>query len=321
MIRYLALRLLRAAIVLLAVSAISFGLFELAPGNYFDEFRLDAGVSPELLASLRQQQGTDQPVAVRYLRWLTAAARGDWGISVAYNSPVAPLLFGRAANTLILTVSAVVCAWLIALPFGFWAAMGRSGRGTLADMAAAFLSSLPDVIVVLVLIAVAAHSGLVPAGGMTSVHASQLGTWGAFVDLVRHLLVPLTALVVSSLATLILHVRSAAAEALRSPFLLFGKANGIPAGRLLLRYTLPAAANPLITLMGLSAGTLLSSSLVVEAVSGWPGLGHLLFQALVHRDYVVVADAVLLSSVFLVCGNLLADMLLYAVDPRIREHN
>ena len=123
----------------------------------------------------------------------------------------------------------------------------------------------------------------------------------------------------SALPSLILHTRAALVEALNSEFVKFARANGITRRRLLLRHALPAAANPMITLLGLSAGTLLSSSLLVEAIVGWPGLGHLLLQALLQRDLLVVAGAVLLSSIFLVSGNLLADILLYTTDPRIRE--
>jgi peptide/nickel transport system permease protein len=116
-----------------------------------------------------------------------------------------------------------------------------------------------------------------------------------------------------------LHTRAALVEALEAPFIQFARANGIPARRRLVRHALPAAANPLITLMGLSAGTLLSAGLAVEAVAGWPGLGHLLLQSILQRDSVLVTGAVMLSATVLVAGNLLADILLYANDPRMSE--
>jgi peptide/nickel transport system permease protein len=154
---------------------------------------------------------------------------------------------------------------------------------------------------------------------MNSLESGGMSFGGRIGDLIAHLVAPVTALVLSALPPLILHTRAALVEALNSEFVRFARANGIAKKRLVLRHALPAAANPMITLLGLSAGTLLSSSLLVEAIVGWPGLGHLLLQALLQRDLLVVAGAVLLSSIFLVSGNLLADILLYMTDPRIRQ--
>jgi peptide/nickel transport system permease protein len=319
MMRYFGRRLLRTAILLLAVSAISFCLFELAPGDYFDNLRMDPAVSPDTIQALRKQHGLDQHVALRYIRWLTSVIRGEWGFSVAYNSPAGPLLFGRARNTLILTSSAVLLTWLMAVPFALWTASGGNRRRLLANAVVAVLLSLPEILVLLIFMAIAAHWGILPAGGMTSLGFSRVTLWSKALDLILHLAVPVAALVLAALPALILHTRTALVEALNTPFVRFARANGIPRRRLLIRHALPAASNPMITLLGLSVGTLLSSGILVEAISGWPGLGHLLLQALLQRDLPVVSGAVLLSSVFLVTGNLLADILLYATDPRIRE--
>jgi peptide/nickel transport system permease protein len=154
---------------------------------------------------------------------------------------------------------------------------------------------------------------------MSSLEFSEMTRWAKARDLISHLIVPVATLVVAALPTVIVHTRAAVVEALNSPFIRFARANGIPRRRLLLRHAFPAAANPIITLLGLSTGTLLSSSLLVEAIVGWPGLGHLLLQALLQRDLLLVAGAVLLSSASLVLGNLLADLLLFEIDPRIRE--
>jgi peptide/nickel transport system permease protein len=129
---------------------------------------------------------------------------------------------------------------------------------------------------------------------------------------------PVTALVLSSLPILIRHVRSSVVEVLGAPFLRAAEGHGIPRRRLLYRYALRAAANPLISLFGFSIGALLSGSLLVEVVMSWPGIGPLLLEAILSRDLYVVIGAVLLSTIFLVSGNLLADLLLYWADPRIR---
>jgi peptide/nickel transport system permease protein len=320
-LRYLGRRLLRAGILLIAVSALSFCLFEIAPGDYFDELRSDPAVSKETIEQLRRQHGIDKPVSVRYLGWLHSVARGEWGFSTAYDIPAGPLLFGRARNTLVLATSAALCAWAIAVPFALWSVSGGRRRHLLTSSLVSVLLSLPDLVVLLILLALAAHFGVLPAGGMSSANAGEMSFHRKVADRILHLTVPVTALVLASLPAILLHTRAAVIEALNSPFARFALSNGIPRRRILARHALPAAANPMITLLGLSVGTLLSSSLLVEAVAGWPGLGHLLFQALLQRDLLVVAGAVLLSSIFLIAGNLLADILLYAVDPRIRDES
>jgi peptide/nickel transport system permease protein len=137
-------------------------------------------------------------------------------------------------------------------------------------------------------------------------------------DLAWHLTLPASVLVLGMLPVLVRHVRSAMVEAIDAPFALAARAHGIPSRRRLFRHLLPVAANPLIGLLGLSLGTLLSASLLVEVVMGWPGLGPLLVDAILARDIAVVLGSVLLSATFLIAGNLLADLLLYRLDPRIR---
>jgi peptide/nickel transport system permease protein len=137
-------------------------------------------------------------------------------------------------------------------------------------------------------------------------------------DVAWHLVLPVAVLVLGMLPTLVRHVRASMAEAIDSPFALSARAQGISRRRLLFRHLLPAAANPLISLFGFSLGTLLSASLLIEVVMGWPGLGPLFLEAIMARDFALVLAVVMLSASFLVVGNLLADILLYRMDPRIR---
>jgi peptide/nickel transport system permease protein len=219
-----------------------------------------------------------------------------------------------------LTITATSIAWIVAVPVAIWIA--SSGSGVLRLLiagAVSLLLALPDVLVVLLLMVAAARTQLLPIGGMESPEYSDMGLWNKIQDAAAHLALPATALVLSSLPLLIAHTRSAMAEVLGSPFIRAARANGIPLMRILYRHALPAAANPLISLLGFSVGTLLSSSLLVEAAIGWPGLGRLLLDAILQRDVYVVIGAVMLSAVLLIGGNLLADMLLYIADPRIRK--
>jgi peptide/nickel transport system permease protein len=137
-------------------------------------------------------------------------------------------------------------------------------------------------------------------------------------DRALHLVLPVTVLVAGMLPVLVRHVRAAMIEVLDSAFAVNARAQGIPSMRLLFRHLLPAAANPLISLFGITVGTLLSASLLVEVVMGWPGLGPLLVEAIMARDIAVVLGVILLSAAFLVAGNIMSDLLLYRLDPRIR---
>ena len=319
MMRFLLQRAGHAAFLLFGVSILAFLFSTLAPGNYFDEMRLNPQISAERLSALRAEYQVDRPVTLRYARWAGALAHGDLGFSFAYNTPVAPLLWTRARNTLLLTGTATVLVWMLALPLGVWSAerLGRPADVVLS-WATAVLLIIPDLALALGLLILAVRSGWLPTGGMVSVGFGEFSVAHKIRDLAWHMILPLLVLVVSALPVLLRHVRAAVAEALEAPFLRAAEGHGISRKRLLYRYAMPAAAHPLIALFGLSLGTLLSGSLVVEAVTGWPGLGPFLRDAILARDLYVVIGGVLLSTLFLLAGNFAADLLLYWVDPRIR---
>jgi peptide/nickel transport system permease protein len=311
--RYIGRRLLHGLLLLVGVSVLSFVFAEMAPGDYFSELRTDPRVSAEAVAALRAQYGLDRPLPVRYAAWVASVLRGDFGYSLAYNSPVGPLLWERVRATLLLTGTATFLAWLLALPLGIWNA---TARGTWFDSVSkvvlSFLLAIPELLLAIVFLMLAVETGWFPAGGMVSPGPERVK------DVAWHLVLPVAVLVLGMLPTLVRHVRASMAEAIDSPFALSARAQGIPRQRLLFRHLLPAAANPLISLAGFSLGTLLSASLLIEVVMGWPGLGPFFLEAIMARDFAVVLAVVILSASFLVAGNLLADILLYRVDPRIR---
>jgi peptide/nickel transport system permease protein len=319
MIRFLLRRLGHAAFLLLGVSVLAFAFSTLAPGNYFDEMRLNPQISAERLSALRAEYQVDRPMVVRYVRWAAALLHGDLGFSFAYNTPVAPLLWTRARNTLLLTGTATLLVWILALPLGVWSAerIGQPADVALS-WATAVLLIVPDLALALGLLILAVRSGWLPTGGMVSVGFEGFSLEQKIRDLALHLVLPVTVLVASALPVLVRHVRAAMAELLEAPFLRAAEGHGIPRRRLLYRYALPAAAHPLIALFGFSLGALLSGSLLVEVVMSWPGLGPFLLEAILARDLYVVIGGVLLSTLFLVVGNFAADLLLYWADPRIR---
>jgi peptide/nickel transport system permease protein len=311
--KYALRRLLHSLILLAGVSVLSFLFADLAPGDFFSEMRLERGVTAETVEALRAQRGLDRPLPVRYAAWLGSMARGEFGYSLAYNSAVGPLLRQRIPGTLLLTASATLVAWLLAIPLGIWNAVRR---GTASDLALkvslSVLLSIPELLLAIILIVFAVETGWLPAGGM---HAPGIESAS---DTVRHMVIPVGVLVLGMLPVLIRHVRAAVADCLDSPFALAARAHGIPRRRLLFRHVLPAALNPLVSLFGFSLGTLLSASLLVEVLVGWPGMGPLFLEAIMARDFALVLGVVMISTTLLITGNLIADLLLYRADPRIR---
>ena len=304
---------------MVGVSVLSFVLVELAPGDYFAEMRLDPRISEATVRALRARYGLDRPLPERYLRWVASLARGEMGYSFAYGQPVGPLLWPRVRNTLLLTGTATGLAWLLAVPLGAWWATRRRGVADagLAGLTAILLA-LPDLVLALGLLLVAVRTGWFPAGGMVSLGHEQMSAGERLRDVAAHLVLPVTALVLGILPVLVRYVRASIADALGAPFVRAARAHGIPEVRVLFRHALPAAANPLISLFGLSLAGLLSTSLLVEVVMSWPGLGPLMLEAILARDFYLVLGPVLASTLLLVGGNLLADALLLAADPRIR---
>jgi peptide/nickel transport system permease protein len=288
---------------------------EAAPGDFFLGMRLNPEISGETLQGLRTQYGLDQSLPRRYGRWIRSAVRGDLGPSFAYNLPVAKLLWPRIKNTLLLSMPSLLISWLIAVPLGLLAAWHRSGwSDRLFSASTSTLLALPDVLLALLAVLFALHTRIFPAGGMA------FGTDGALstVDLLRHMFLPVAVLVIGSVGPLLRQVRASAIEVMDSSYFRAAQGHGLKTGTLLFRHALPAAANPLISLFGLSAGFLLSASILVEFVMSWPGMGPLMLEAIFARDLFVVIGAVMISTVLLVVGNLFSDLLLYLCDPRIR---
>src|SRR5713226_6269576 len=189
--RYLLRRIGHAFFLLAGVSLLAFLFTALAPGTYLDEMRLNPQIAPETVAALRAQYGLDKPLPVRYLDWLSSVVHGEMGFSFAYNSPVAPLLLVRARNTLLLTITATLLAWAIALPLGVWSAerLGRLPDRVISWSTAALLV-VPDLALALGLLVLAVRTRWFPTGGMVSLDFESLSSFNKIRDLAMHLALP-----------------------------------------------------------------------------------------------------------------------------------
>ena len=313
MIRSFATRVLHALIALFAVSWLCFALQQAAPGDYFTTLSLEPGLSARTLNAIREQSDPHASLVHRYVAWCAAMLHGDMGQSLAYHMPVNALLAPRILNTLLLSLAGLAGAWLAGLLLA--AIPGRTAA--LVHALAALLWSIPDpVLAFLLLLAAMRLHAMAPLTLDASSPFTSFAVAGTFT---RALALPALAMTLGYLPLVLRHAQSGFLAARIAPAVEAAEVHGLPLRTIWFRYIFPEAANPLISLFGLGLGSLLSASLFVEVLFGWPGLGPLLLNAILQRDTSVVVAGVLVSALVLVAGNLIADLLLWLHDPRLRE--
>jgi ABC-type dipeptide/oligopeptide/nickel transport system permease component len=313
---FLVRRAATTVVVFLVITVIIFSLVHAAPGDpvamLIPPGDLNAG-SVEFIARKRQELGLDQPLPLQYLSWLGDALRGDFGYSVAGQRPVSELIGERIIPTVELMSLSLLAGILIALPLGVVAAVYHN---RFADYVATFISlasvSIPSFFVGIVAIYVfALKFGLLPSAGMSN------PTDGSPLDLLRHLVLPVAILGLSTAGTLARYVRSSMLTELQSDYVRTALAKGVPMRRMLFRHALRNALIPIITVIALFLPGLLGGAVVIEQVFAWPGMGQLAVTAVSRQDYAVIIAFALLVSVLVLVSNLLADVLYAIVDPRV----
>lgn len=304
MLRYLLRRLVLTLPVLLGVATLVFSLIHLIPGDPAQAM-LGDGASPEDIAQLRQQLGLDRPLLVQYAAFLQGLLRGDLGVSLRNDQPVAGQILERMPATAELALAAMAVAVLIALPLGIIAAVRR---GTFVDIGAMTLSlvgiSVPNFwLGPLLAIVFAVELGWLPVGGR--------GT-------PAHLVLPAFTLGAGLAAILARMTRASLLEELREPYVLAARAKGVSRTRAVLHHALRNSLIPIVTILGLQFGVVLTGAVITETIFAWPGIGRLLIQSISFRDYPTVQGCVLLIAVTYVGVNLITDLTYGLLDPRIR---
>jgi peptide/nickel transport system permease protein len=318
---FLIRRLITAIPLVLIVTFITKALLVLSPGDFLDNLRLLPTISREHIEEMQRLYHLDSHnVFERYWYWLWPALRGDFGYSFTKSATVWSLIGERVLNTLLLTGSALVFSWVLAIPLGTLAAVYRNRW---PDKVIGFISffglSIPSIFFSLLLILFAAKTGLFPAGGIhDQVNWDLMSPWQRFVDTLWHLVLPMIVLGTIGLAQYVRQMRSEMIETLSQDYIRTARAKGLSRWRVLTRHALGNAINPLVTIFGFSLATLLGGALLTEYVFGWPGLGILIFDALSTKDEPLVMASVVMLVLMLVIGNLIADLLLGVIDPRIR---
>ncbi|MBA3805587.1 MAG: ABC transporter permease [Acidobacteria bacterium] len=305
-------RLLQGLLVLLIVSALTFTLLAAAGGDALTALQGDPLVSEQSLTELRRTYGLDQPLHVRYLRWLGDIARAQMGQSFFYHAPVGAIIRSRLVNTLILAALALGFAWAIALSLG---AIAARRDGSWADhLCSAIIllaASTPRIVLALVALAFAVRTSLFTIGA-----AALDERWTARL---ARVIVPALVLSVPLVALFLAQVRDGLRAALHEEFVQVARAKGLPERVVILRHALRSALNPLITIFGYSLGGVVSGSVIVETVLGWPGLGQLSVVAVRNRDVPLLMGVVLVTATAVFVGSLVADILLRLNDPRLQR--
>lgn len=315
--RYLLTRLAFALLLVYVVSSAAFILTRIAPGGYVDQQCVT--LTADECEALRLRLGADRPLAEQYLSWMSGIIRLDFGQSFLYGRPVGALLRDRAINTAMLATIALLFATAIGIPLGIYSGTNHGiGRATVRVLSVIGLS-VPPLIGSLALVFLAARTGWLPVGGMTSSAGVEM-TWAQWLaDLARHLPLPALALAIPMAATLERLQSEAIESASHESFVAASRARGVDRMRSILRHAWPVSLRPVLGLYGVMIGTLFSGSFVVEVVTSWPGLGQLMFAALRARDLFLVAGCAATGAFFLAAGTLISDLLLAYTDPRVRS--
>ena len=319
--RYIIKRLLQAVLTLLLASAFSFLIVQLAPGDFLTPFRQNPEMTPETLAELEKNFGLDKSIWVQYLSWLRqAVTQFDFGISFAYQRPALEILWERVPNTLLLSAASIFVTWAIAIPLGIISAINQNRwPDRFLRLLSYFGQGFPTIITGLLLLFFAQlTTPLFPVGGRTSLYHEDLNWFGQILDVIWHLILPTLALSITSFAGLQRIMRGQLLDVLRQDYIQTARAKGLSENRVIYVHALRNAINPLITLLGFEFSSLLSGSFIVENYFSWPGLGTLTLEAVQKQDLYLIMASLVLGAVMLIVGNLLADLALSFVDPRIK---
>lgn len=320
--RTLVHRALTGIAVVAGVLTLTFLLLHAAPGDPA-ELLLGPSATPEQVAAGRHTLGLDRPLAMQYMEWVGDFVRGRWGTSIVTGRPVRAMLGAAWPATVRLTLLSLILSYGFGLVLGAWQAARAGTRlDTGISVASVSLVALPGFWLGLMLVAVFTYLlRILPAFGAAGFDADFLSPWGRVLDGARHLALPLTTLTLIGLGAAARFVRGSVLDVLEQPFVVTARAKGLSGARVLLGHALRNAATPVVTLLGLSLPALFSGAVFIEGVFAWPGVGRVLVEAVQARDYPVVMAAAAISAVLVVLGNMLADILAVAVDPRLRTRD
>ena len=317
--KFILKRLVGLIPLLLGISLITFFVMHLAPGDPTTLFS-DPTVKPEELLRIRANWGLDKPVIVQYGYWLKNVLHGDLGTAYIVNQPVSQMILERLPATILLMGTSLLLTLLIAIPLGVFSAIRKNSAADHAITLFSFLGmSIPSFWLALVLMLIFSSTlGWLPSSGMANPLLRDAGWARVALDTAQHLVLPVTAMVILSLAGLTRYQRASMLEVIHQDFIRTARAKGLPERVVLFKHALKNALLPIITILGLSLPDIIGGAFIIETIFAWPGMGRLGVTAVFSRNYPLIMGVAVFSSLLVVLGNLLADVGYALVDPRIK---
>lgn len=316
--KYILKRILQVIPLLILVSLISFFIIRLSPVDPLAELRLNPSISQETLDKEMKRLKLDKPIYIQYVSWAKSFVQGDLGYTSA-GEKVSTKLKERIPNTLLLTSIVIFMTWIVGIPLGVLAAIKKE---TAFDRILTVISSvgmaIPSFFFAILMLIFAVKTGWFPVGGLTSYDFNEMSFCGKVLDLSKHLVLPVIVLFTISLSGLQRQMRANMLEVLDSDYVKFARAKGLSEGKVIFKHALRNAINPMITLLGFEFAGLLSGAALTEYVFQFPGLGRLILEAVMKSDINLVMASLMMGTIMLILGNLIADILLMIADPRIR---
>lgn len=318
--RFIVRRLTHMVPIILAVIALGFLLMQLAPGDIFTQMILNPDISEADLERYRAAFKLDKPWYIQFFSYIWNVLHGDFGYSIVYKIPAFSLISQRAGNTLILSLATVLCAWGFSIPAGIYAAGKQYSIGDQAISVFAFFGlAIPNFFLAFLLIYFVSTTGnWLPVGGMWSVNVNDMNFFQKAADLLAHMAIPVFVLATSATASLTRIMRANMLDTLSQQYITTARAKGLSEHKVVYKHALRNAINPMISIFGFQFGAILGGAALTEAVTAWPGLGKLMLAALLSQDTFLITGSFFYGTILLVVGNLIADILLAVVDPRIR---
>ena len=314
MAAFLLSRFLQSAVLLVIVSIIGFFVLNLMPGGPLSQYALDPGMTQEDIARITEQLGLNRPLHVQYFDWAWSMLQGDWGTSFRDGSPVTAVIARHVPATLLLMGSSTVIAVALGTWIGIRGATHRySGFDYVATVGAMVALSIPTFWFGLIGIYVfSLELGWLPAGNMYTIGD------GSVLNYLHHLIMPSFVLALVHIAIWSRFMRGATLDAISQEFVKTARAKGLSERRVVMKHVVGNALLPMITLAGVQVPSLLTGALVTETVFTWPGMGRLFLDSLGYSDYPVVMGLLMFSAILVIASNLIADIAVALIDPRIR---
>lgn len=328
MLAFVVRRVLLGLVTVWAISVLSFAVIQLPPGDFVTSYIAQMAASGSIVSeqeadNLRIQYGLDQPMHVRYLKWMALVLRGDFGVSMEWRRPVLEVIGDRLLLTVLISVAAMIFTWAVALPIGIYSARWQYSVGDYLFTFVGFIGlAVPNFMLALVLMYVGFTVFNANIGGLFSPeYLDAPWSLGRVWDLIKHLPLPALVLGVAGTAEMIRIMRANLLDELRKPYVVTARAKGLRERTVVLKYPVRVALNPFASTVGYLFPYVVSGSIIVSVVLSLPTVGPLLLKSLVAQDMFLAGTIILLLGVLTVAGTLVSDFLLMWLDPRIRVGN